>query len=168
MTNKPVENLEISIIIPVYNAERFVARAVKSALSQPETAEIILIEDLSTDNSYDVCRNLSNQHEIIHRYTHEDHVNKGAAASRNLGINKAQCDYIAFLDADDFYLENRFFETKKVLQMQPDADGVYEAIGAHFDNELAKEQWFKNNSRLLTTIEGGIKPEDFFNRSEEH
>lgn len=153
----------LSVIIPVYNAEKFVERAVESALSQPEIAEVILVEDNSEDNSYTVCQALSENNDKVYLYIHKGHLNKGAGATRNLGIQKARFDYIAFLDADDFYLENRFKKTVKVLQSTHDVDGVYEAIGVHFENPSAKKMWIDiKKNRLITTIEDGIDPDQLF------
>ncbi|SMO87634.1 glycosyltransferase family 2 protein [Fodinibius sediminis] len=154
---------KVSIVIPVFNAEKFIERAVESALSQAETAEVILVEDGSEDDSYEVCQSLNENYERVQLYIHNGHINKGAGATRNLGIQKACFDYIAFLDADDFYLENRFKEAKKVLQSTADADGVYEAIGVHFESSSEKKIWInKKNKRLITTIEDGIDPDELF------
>lgn len=153
----------ISIVTPVYNAEKFIIKAVESALSQPETAEVILVEDNSSDNSYGVCQSLIKKYDCVHLFIHEGHTNKGAGASRNLGIRKAQFDYISFLDADDFFLENRFSKTKKVLQEKSGADGVYEAIGVNFDSKQEKERWAQHKGGAsLTTIEDNIAPDDLF------
>jgi glycosyltransferase involved in cell wall biosynthesis len=159
----PEELPFISVVIPVYNAEEFISKAVESALSQPQTAEVILVEDASSDNSYEICQSLTKEYDRVHLFTHKDHINKGAGASRNLGIKKTKFEYIAFLDADDFYLDNRFSETMNVLRAQPDADGVYEAIGVHFHSENEEERWNKRKGgKSLTTIEDNIKPDELF------
>ena len=94
----------ISVIIPVYNAADFVANAVQSALDQPETVEVLLIEDGAPDNSLEVCQALTEQYETVRLYRHSGGVNLGAGASRNLGMQNSTEDFIAFLDADDFWL----------------------------------------------------------------
>src|SRR5690606_1248107 len=98
----------ISVIIPVYNAAAFVEQAVQSALTQPEVSEVILVEDGSEDKSLPICEKLASQNDIITLLRHPGGVNKGAGASRNLGIQHTKNEWIAFLDADDYYLENRF------------------------------------------------------------
>ena len=95
--------MKISVIIPVYNAGKYVKSAVESALMQDETKGVILVEDGSPDNSLQVCRELAEKHEAVTLYRHPDHQNHGAGESRNFGIEKAACDYIAFLDADDLW-----------------------------------------------------------------
>lgn len=120
---------EVSVIIPVYRAADFVRIAVESALSQPEVREILLIEDASPDKSLEKCQELAAKYPAVRLYQHEGGVNKGAGATRNLGMEKARCPYISFLDADDYFLSDRFKETASVFDKHPDADGVYEAVG---------------------------------------
>lgn len=154
---------QLSVIIPVYNAGNYVKRAVESALQQPETDEVILIEDKSTDNSLQMCKMLDKQYKKVKLYQHPDKRNCGAAVSRNLGVEKAKYDYIAFLDADDFYLTNRFSHVKGIFSSDTYIDGVYDAIGTHFESENAKEFWLKNsNMELLTTLTKKVEAEKLF------
>ena len=107
------EEFRVSVVTPVYNAAEFVTRAVESALAQPETGEVLLIEDNSPDNSLRVCRELAEKHEKVRVLRHPDGGNHGAGASRNLGMQNARFDYIGFVDADNFDLLNRFAKTKE-------------------------------------------------------
>ncbi len=120
--------MEISVIIPVYNAEEFVERAVLSALAQPETAEVLLIEDASTDGSPVVCQNLADEYEKVKLFQHKDGKNHGPGASRNIGLINAGSEFIAFLDADDYYVDGRFVQTKEVFDSSRTAEGVYEYV----------------------------------------
>jgi glycosyltransferase involved in cell wall biosynthesis len=92
-------------------------------------------------------------------YHHENNTNQGRSATRNLGIKNSREDYIAFLDADDFYLPNRFTNDKKVFQEDAKCDGVYNAVGFHFHRALnpLEEGTFK-----LSTVSQKIKPEALF------
>jgi len=144
--------MKISIIIPVYNAESYVEEAVLSALKQPETGEVILIEDGSQDNSLEVCKSLDEKFEEVKLFTHGNNENRGEAASRNLGIKKAIYNYICFLDADDYYLDNRFKITKDIFQSNKKIDCVYEAIEARFEKKYLEENWIKNNIPKLTSL----------------
>lgn len=139
--------MNISVIIPVYNAAAFVKEAVLSALILPQTDEVILVEDGSTDNSLDICRSLTEQYSKVILYQHEGGVNKGAGASRNMGVEKAKNHYVAFLDADDYYLPKRFERAVAYLKEHPSVDGVAEAIGAIYEDEEGKEK-FLNHLRL--------------------
>ncbi|MHA1279542.1 MAG: glycosyltransferase family 2 protein [Candidatus Helarchaeota archaeon] len=158
--------MNVNVIIPVYNAANFVTQAVESALAQPETAEVILIEDGSPDDSLAVCQALAEKHEKVRLLGHPGGKNRGAGASRNLGIKKAQYEYIAFLDADDYYLPGRFTVAKEIFQADPECDGVYEAIGKHYENEKAKKCWQNSGmSRAeLTTMTKVVPPEELFER----
>lgn len=157
--------MHISIIIPVYNASKYVSEAVESALSQPETAEVILIEDGSTDSSLIVCQFLAEKYDKVYLYRHPNGENRGAGASRNVGIKQANCDYVAFLDADDFFLPGRFTNTRQIFQTNSIIDGVYEAVGSIFENEYAKKRWLSNVKMSgLTTMSIMIAPEDLYQK----
>lgn len=89
----------ISVIIPVYNGEKWLGDCVSSLASQSFTDfEMILVNDGSTDGSEALCRHLAEKDGRIRVLNKE---NGGAASARNLGLNKAVGDYIAFVDADD-------------------------------------------------------------------
>lgn len=154
----------ISIIIPVYNAEKYVGQAVESALSQPETGEVILIEDGSPDNSLQACHELAEKYSKIKLLRHADSRNRGAAASRNLGIKNASFNYIAFLDADDYYLPGCFELAVNILNSNQDIDGVYEAVGTYFEDEKLRDIWFWRNKdrQEMTTVKKVIDPDDLF------
>ena len=132
---------QVSIICTVYNAERFVRRAVESAVSLKDVGEVILIDDAGPDNSLVVCQQLEKEYERVRLLRHPDSGNHGAGASRNLGIEHAQFEYIAFLDADDYYLPNRFEKDQEVLINDESIDGVYGAIGVDYDSESAREEF---------------------------
>jgi glycosyltransferase involved in cell wall biosynthesis len=155
--------MKVSVIIPVYNAGKYVREAVESALLQPEVAEVILVEDGSTDDSLSKCKELEREYRRVRLFTHKGGINKGAGMSRNLGINKSKHEFIAFLDADDFYLPNRFLIAKEILEKNSSIDGVYEAIGFYFEEEkLRKRHIVKGGSNLTTVSEENIKPEELF------
>jgi glycosyltransferase involved in cell wall biosynthesis len=134
-------SLKISVIIPVYNAAVYVREAVESALAQPETAEVILVEDGSLDDSLNICDQLAQESDKVRLLRHPNGKNRGAGASRNLGICNAKCEIIAFLDADDAYLPGRFSVAARILADQPDIDGVYEVLKMYYENEEAHLEW---------------------------
>lgn len=163
MKNKDKFSLSISVVIPVYNASKFLSRAIKSALSQKETSEVILVEDGSTDDSYEICQRYAIKHDNVHLHIHKNHLNLGAGETRNLGVQKSNYNYISFLDADDYFLEKRFNKTNEVFKEYPEADGVYEAIGVSFDSEFSKKEWnLRKNKNPITSIKQHIKPEELF------
>jgi glycosyltransferase involved in cell wall biosynthesis len=154
--------MKISVVIPVYNAEKYVESAVESALQQKECGEVILVEDQSPDNALEVCKALARRYDKVKLYQHEDGKNHGAGISRNLGIKKARYDFVAFLDADDFYLPNRFAKAEKILSQDSSIDGVYEAVGCEFENEEAKRRYFATHGREIATITEPVKPDKLF------
>lgn len=148
------------MIIPVYNAAAYVTQAVESALAQPETAEVLLIEDGSPDNALEVCEELASMHDKVRLLRHPNGENRGAGASRNLGMRNAKFDFIAFLDADDFYLPERFCEPSKIFDENLDCEGVYEAVGMLVEDEQSMRRW-KESGKIeggLTTISKTISP----------
>ena len=153
--------MKISVITPVYNAEKYVTQAVESALQFDEVFEIILVEDKSPDEALEVCKKLAEKYECVKLFQHPDKGNHGAGASRNVGLEKASGDFIAFLDADDYYLPNRF-EAEKELFKNPEVDGVYGAIGVHYYSEKAKEQYYPIFGDRLTTVYKKHAPKDVF------
>ena len=134
--------IDVSVIIPVYNAETFLERAVQSAIVQKEVQEVLIVEDYSTDSSYNIALKLSSQYKKVRLLRNTRRVNLGAGASRNLGLRSSRTNFIAFLDADDFFVENRFAETTKIFETKY-ADAVYEVVGAHFYDEISKAEHIK-------------------------
>lgn len=99
--------LKVSAIVPIYNAETTLLRAINSLLIQPEINEIILIEDGSSDKSLELCTQLASDYDIIKLFTHPDGKNRGAPASRNLGLQKITNIWVQFMDADDEILPGK-------------------------------------------------------------
>lgn len=103
----------ISVVIPVYNGEKTVARAIDSVLLQDTETEILVVNDCSTDGTKAVLQPYINRGQI--RYL-ENPVNSGVAASRNYGVSEAVGEYVAFLDADDYWLEGKLSAQLKRLK----------------------------------------------------
>ncbi len=163
--------LNISVITPVFNAEKFLRKSVESALQFDEVKEILLIEDGSTDESLTVCNQLTKEYEKVKLLQHTNGLNKGAGATRNLGIENVTQEFIAFLDADDYYHPNRFEAEKKIFTNYPEADGVYGALGVFFQSDKVEKIFFQsfhqssnNNNDFLTTIRSEVPPDRLFNK----
>ena len=142
-------DFSVSVIMPVYNAAAFVEKAVRSALALEAVKEIVIVEDGSLDNSLQIIRKLQNEDDRIKIYQHLNNSNKGRSASRNLALQKATQPFIAFLDADDFYLENRFEADSKLFESDSTIEGVYNAIGAHFYRTYSTDEY---EELFLTTV----------------
>lgn len=108
-THKNIEriNIMISVIIPVYNAEKYLSRCIDSVLNSSYTDfELLLINDGSTDQSLDICRQYKEQDSRITVISQE---NQGVSAARNLGLRICRGDWIIFIDSDD-YISGDFLE----------------------------------------------------------
>ena len=116
MNEKHNEDLFLSIIIPVYNCEKYILDCLDSCIEQDipkDNYEIIGIDDGSEDNSAIILDEYSRKYNNIKYYSQ---VNCGVSAARNYGVKKAQGKYILFLDADDFLADNCLNEFKKILE----------------------------------------------------
>lgn len=160
----PNRSFSVSVVIPVFNAERFVLRAVASVLQQPEAGEILLVDDGSSDGSLAACGRLAAERpDRIRLLRHPDGGNHGAGATRNVGIRAAACPFVAFLDADDYYLPERFRRDAELLIADASLDGVYNALGVEFLDDQGRAWWDANGTRPpLTTIRGRPTPERLF------
>ena len=93
----------VSIIIPVFNAEKYIAETINSALNQSwKNIEILLVDDSSADASFSIVKSFESETIKVFRQQ-----NQGASAARNKGIKEAKGEYIQFLDADDLLEENK-------------------------------------------------------------
>lgn len=114
----------VSVVIPLYNKAPYIARALKSVLTQTfQDFEVIVVEGCSTDGGAEVVRQFHNPR--IRQIQQED---RGVSEARNLGIAAARADLVAFLDADDEWLPN-FLETiMRLRKMFPDAGAYATAV----------------------------------------
>lgn len=132
---------ELSVIIPVYNAGSFLRNAVENILaSEYKDIEIVLVDDGSTDGSGFVCDELSNSYSEV-RVFHKN--NGGISSARNLGIQRAKGNYIAFVDQDDTVSPKMYSELMSLAHngydivlcdiklVYPDRDEVYRTFEVH-------------------------------------
>lgn len=109
----------LSIIVPVYNVENYLERCILSILNQDiphDMYEIIIINDGSTDNSYNIAKQLERKHNNIRVFTQK---NKGLSGARNAGLKKAIGKYIMFVDSDDYLNKNKI---KKIIKCAEEYD----------------------------------------------
>ncbi len=125
-SSKKLEKPLVSIIIPFYNREDFLSDAIDSVLSQTyENWELMLIDDGSKDKSFEIAKNYSEKHpRKIKVLTHENGQNRGASASRNLGIKNSKGGFITFLDSDDIYFPDTIEKEVTAFAENPDAEAV--------------------------------------------
>lgn len=155
------ENL-VSIVVPVYNSEKFLKETIKTVKEQTyKNWELILVNDCSTDNSKS----------IIERYEKEDNrikvinlkENSGAAIARNTGIEQAKGKYLAFLDADDLWNKKKLEKQIKIMETNEyeftytnyeftDENGNKTGKIVNVPNELTYKQALKNTTIFTSTV----------------
>lgn len=110
----------ISIIVPVYNSEKYIDRCLDSILNQTyKDLEIVLVNDGSNDQSLKILENYALRDTRIKVVNQE---NKGVAAARNTGLDNATGDYILYVDSDD-WIENNMVE--RMVELSANADIVF-------------------------------------------
>lgn len=140
----------ISVIIPVYNAEKYLQRCLDSVCNQTlKNIEIICVDDCSTDNSAQIIR------DYAARFTYIKFLplatNQGESAARNAGLHMAKGDYLAFVDNDD-ELDLNFYETLYQKAKQKDADivkGQVMEIGYNGKKHIIKQVAERKDNKLL-------------------
>lgn len=134
---------KVSVIIPCYNRESFIAETVESVLSQTySNVELIAIDDGCTDNSRKILEKFNDKIKILQ---HLDHLNKGQSASINLGLANSDGKYVGILDSDDIWFPNKISEQVEYLEAHPEIGMVFgngEAIdsGGHHLYNIYDEQ----------------------------
>jgi glycosyltransferase involved in cell wall biosynthesis len=125
----------VSILIPCFNAERWVAQAIESALAQtwPEK-EVIVVDDGSTDGSLAIIQRFGD------RIRWESGPNRGGNPTRNRLLELARGEWLQYLDADDYLLPDKVTNHMEFLAEKPNTDVVF--------GEMAKETWSNADSRL--------------------
>lgn len=131
--------MQLSVIIPAYNREQTIAATVESVLACGSNAEILVVDDGSTDRTVEVARRFGSQIQVIEQR------NGGPASARNTGFERSAGDVVAFLDSDDVWLPDVIPECLQSLSDHPEIDVLF--CDTLFGNET-------NGYRLLSTVPG--------------
>lgn len=124
----------VSVVMPVYNAEQYLHRALDTLLAQSaRNLEIIAVDDGSTDRSLEILRRYEAKSQRVHVYTQK---NQYAGVARNTGLSHARGEYVLFLDADDFFEKDLVRDTYRTAVLS-DADIVL--FSANVYNEQTGE-----------------------------
>ena len=139
---------KISVIMPVYNAFNYVEESIKSILNQSYTNfELIILNDKSTDESLTILKKIQALDDRIILVDRE--TNSGPAVVRNQGVKMSKGQYIAFMDADDISMPNRFEKQVKKLDENPEIEvcgSWFTLFGENTDDQLIKH--FENHEEL--------------------
>lgn len=149
---------KVSVIMPVYNAEKYLSEAIESVLNQMYTNfELLLINDRSTDNSKKICKEYSKKDSRIVLLENNSE-NHGPGPTRNIGLDYATGEYVYFMDADD-WADEELLQCAVSRIQETNADIVqFGAIYERYDGNRS-EQYFWSGKEILTKDE--IK-RDFF------
>ena len=145
--------MKYSVIIPVYNVEKYINRCLKSILSQHyNDLEIIVIDNGSTDRSGSICDIYANEYANFSVYHIENH---GVGSARNFGLSKARGEFIYFVDSDDYLVGNLFAEFEDKLT--PDLDLLVFSYYNSFEQELTE----RNRTKKCLPYSGLYDKNDF-------
>ena len=136
---------KVSVIIPAFNTEKFLAETIRSVLDQTYgDYEVIVVDDGSSDGTLDVARSFEPRIKVLAQ------PNGGPASARNLAIKNSQGDYIAFLDSDDLWMTDKLEEQVAFLESNPAVGLVYSEALMFTGNNGADEN--QREDRLYLTI----------------
>ena len=126
-------NPKVSILVPAYNTEKYIAKAIQSVLDQTyQNIEFIVIDDASTDRTVDVVQSFSDSR--VRLFQNES--NRGVSYSRNRGINEAKGEWVVPLDADDWYAPERI---EKLLQIAEERNADLVADNLYFVSDETEQ-----------------------------
>ena len=136
----------VTVVIPTFNAESFIAETIESVLSQSfDRWTVVVVDDGSSDDTRSIVERFTRQDPRISLIAHVQ--NKGAAAARNTGAERSQSDYLLFLDADDVLEPDMLRATGSHLDRHVGANAVYvrqayiDSSGTHLGDEPGAWPW---------------------------
>lgn len=148
------ETIKISVIVPIYNVEKYLDRCIESILKQTFTdIELILVDDGSPDNCPAMCDEWAkkdNRIVVVHKK------NEGSARARNKGIELAQGEYLAFCDSDD-YIDSNMYEILYNNAKKYNSDISMCGIAYAYDSRIVKQdfdykEFYANNEEIKTIL----------------
>lgn len=146
-----MNNPFVSCIVPVFNGERYVQQALESIHNQTyEPLEIIVVDDGSTDNTKALVKSL----EIPVQYIEQ--TNMGPAAARNHGISLANGDFVAFLDSDDLWHQEKLTKQIARFQSRPEVEVCITHVNHFSDSEMGRKDIQYQGQRRLHNIPGYV------------
>ena len=160
---------KISVIIPVYNIEKYLPKCLSSIENQKNftNLEIILIDDGSNDSSGSICDKFLKKYNNV-KVIHKE--NGGVSSARNVGIENATGDYISFVDGDDFLDTNHFDEILEDIK-KTNSDLIIHDYYVEFENSFYKyrknkiQKEFKKEESIKELLSGGVIGNNLFDKA---
>ena len=152
-TSQPkIENPLFSIIVPIYDVERYLTQCIESVLAQDyQNYELILVDDGSPDNSIDICTKYAKQYSNI-VFIHK--INGGVSDARNAGIQIARGEYLMFLDSDDYWEGTTILSNLQNIITENNPDVIFNYMSSVYPDKIVNH--YINRDKLI----GSFK-EDF-------
>lgn len=154
------KNEKVSIVVPIYNVEMYLEKCIESLINQTyDNIEIILVDDGSTDNSHNICKNYAqkdNRIKLIHKE------NGGLSDARNVGIENATGKYITFVDSDD-WLSYDYCEIMVKHMNEENVDIVMAKLVSVYNDDYVFVHKSNYNKNVYTNLEALEKFEDTVN-----
>lgn len=135
----------LSIIVPVFNGERYLSQCLDSIINCGASEfEIIIVDDGSVDGSYEIAESYALGRENVSVFRHPGNSNRGVSASRNLGLANSTREFVSFLDSDDRVAPGRYKHAMAVLANDRNLDGVFDSVGVVIEDAGGVEKWVGN------------------------
>ena len=152
-----MSSTKISVVIPTYNAEKYIKQCIDASLGQTyENIEVIVIDDGSKDNTLSICREIEKTDSRLRVHSQE---NGGASAARNAGLDLATGDYVVFFDADDFPEKTIIEEYVNAIESNDDKDVGLIVAGMYFDKHCNKH--VSSKKKILEVAYGYAEGENY-------
>ena len=152
------QNIAVSVIVPCYNVENYVRKAITCLVNQTyKNLEIIVIDDASTDNTYQILKELENEYSGKFKL-YQNAKNGGLAYTRNFGVRTATSEYIGFIDPDD-YVDSNYYEVLVNKLIEDKADLVVndiQLIYENSDNKVDVTKACNGEVNKLNIIDNGL------------
>ena len=144
-----VENPLFSIIVPIYNVERYLEQCIESVLAQDyQNYELILVDDGSPDNSIDICTKYAKQYSNI-VFIHK--INGGLSDARNAGIKLARGEYLMFLDSDDYWEGTSILSDLEKIITENNPDVIFNYLKSVYPDKIVNH--YINRDKLIGSFQ---------------
>ena len=141
---------KLSVIVSVYNTEKYIEKCLDSLLNQTyKNIEIVVINDCSTDNSLRILKKYAKKYDNIKLLENKE--NKGLSYSRNIGLDNASGDYIGYIDSDD-YIDSDYYEKMMKAIIKEKSDIVITDMKIVYENHSNPDHITKGCNGDVTTL----------------